>query len=76
MTIDELKAYFKTRIKHAPNCAEEYQTALDILDELEEYRKTMQSPSDVRRMQEEFYKLAVKCNEQEKQILSMIRVRA
>lgn len=71
MTIDELKAYFKTRIKHAPNCAEEYQTALDILDELEEYRKTMQSPDDIRRMQEEFFNLAVRCNEQEKQILLM-----
>ena len=39
--------------------------------ELEAYRATMQSPAGIRRMQEEFYQLAVKNNELEKQILML-----
>lgn len=69
MKLTEVKEYFKNRLKHAPNCAEEYQTAIEVLEELEEYRATMQSPDDIRRMQEEFYKLAVKNDELRKQIL-------
>ena len=71
MKLTEVKEYFKNRLKHAPNCAEEYQTAIEALEELEEYRATMQSPDDIHRMQEEFYKLAVKNNELEKQILML-----
>ena len=71
MKLTEVKEYFKTRLKHAPNCAEEYQTAIEALDELEAYRATMQSPADIHRMQEEFYRLAVKNDELRKQILML-----
>lgn len=62
MSINELRECFKSRLKHAPEFCEEYKYALSILDEVEAYRKTMQSPEDVIRMQEKFFELSVECN--------------
>lgn len=66
--LNHVREYFKNRIKHAPNCYEEYSFALSALDELEAYRNTAQSPDDIIRMQERFYELAVENNTLRKEL--------
>lgn len=68
MTLNEVREYFKNRLRHAPNCYEEYRCALSALDELEAYRNTAQSPDDIIRMQERFYELSVERNTLKKEL--------
>lgn len=68
MTLNEVREYFKNRLRHAPNCYEEYRYALSAFDEIEAYRNTAQSPNDIIRMQEEFFKLSVERNALKKEL--------
>ena len=59
MTLTELKQFLNKAKHHNPYCAEEYNTAIDAVEELEAYRASMLTPDKVEEMKGRIFELSV-----------------